>query len=132
MECFRRYGFEGEIQDDLGILFDVPAEQQDRFAEVNQLCLKDEAAEFGMELGVPSEEELVKEFRALLYVRECMIAEGYPVDDPPSLETFVESGGSAWHPYNAFMASGRASEFETLRETCPQDVGYLLEVLDLD
>ncbi len=130
VECFRRYGFEGVIQEDSGILFDVPPSQQDRFGEVNRLCLEEEAEEFGMELGVPSAETLRRHYRAYLYVRECMIAEGYPVDDPPSLEVFVESGGAAWHPYNAFMASGRAAELDRLEQTCPQDLFYLLDVLD--
>jgi len=130
VECFRRYGFEGVIQEDSGILFDVPPSQQDRFGEVNRLCVEEEAEEFGMELGVPSAETLRRHYRAYLYVRECMIAEGYPVDDPPSLEVFVESGGAAWHPYNAFMASGRAAELDRLEQTCPQDLFYLLDVLD--
>ncbi len=131
LECFRRYGFDGEIQEDAGILFDVPPDQQERFVEVNARCVEEEAAEFGIEVGVPSVESLRRHYRAYLYVRECMIAEGYPVDDPPSMEVFVESGGSVWHPYDAVMRSSPSS-FSRLEETCPQDLFYLLEVLDLE
>ncbi len=135
LECFRRYGFEGEIDPmDLSIGFETPPEQQERFWEVNQLCLQEEFEWLGYPLGKNSPEELRRHYRAYLYVRECMIAEGYPVDDPPSLEAYVESGGEIWHPYDALMQGGEGSPtfFTKLEQICPQDLFYLLQVLDLD
>ena len=134
LACIRSFGFAAELDlGDLGIVVDLPPEQQDEYFEVLDICRRRLFAELGVS-EVPSREELTAHYRAYLYVRECMIAEGYPVDDPPSLEVYVESLGAAWHPYDAVMAGGQGSPgfFSRLEETCPQDLFYLLDVLDLD
>ncbi len=134
LACIRSFGFAAELdQTDLGIVADLPPEQQDEYFDVLDICRRRLFAELGVS-EVPSREELTAHYRAYLYVRECMIAEGYPVDDPPSLEVYVESHGAAWHPYDAVMAGGQGSPgfFSGLEETCPQDLFYLLDVLDLD
>jgi hypothetical protein len=135
LECMRRYGFDGEIQErSFGILSDVPPEQFDRYLEVGEICRKEEFERYGLTLGVPTPEELETEYRIKLYVRECMIQEGYPVSQPPSLDAFIESLGAIWHPYDAFVESGGGGVFgfSKLEETCPQDGFYLRSVLDLD
>ncbi len=136
LECMRRYGFDGEIDErDLGINFGkIPDEQFDRFLEVGEICRKEEFERYGLTLGVPTREELEASYRMNLYVRECMIMEGYPVSQPPSLEAYIESLGAIWHPYDAFVESGQGGVFgfSELQETCPQDGFYLRTVLDLD
>lgn len=131
LECFREHGFDGEIDDDMGILTDVPPDQQDRFFEINELCREAVAGEFGLTFGEPTVEELTIAFRSYLYVRECMILEGYPVDEPPSLDVYIQSEGAVWHPYNAFMTSPDGpTGLADLEETCPQDLAYLASVLE--
>ena len=136
LECMRRYGFDGEIDErDLGINFGkIPDEQFDRFLEVGEICRKEEFERYGLTLGLPTREELEASYRMNLYVRECMIMEGYPVSQPPSLEAYIESLGAIWHPYDAFVESGQGGVFglSKLQETCPQDGFYLRTVLDLD
>ena len=133
LACLRRYGFDGEIAPDLGILTDVPPDQQERFFEVSASCREEVGAQFGLRFGTPTPEELTTSFRELLYVRACMIDEGYPVDPPPSLEQYVESQGAIWHPYTAFIEAGAGpTELQRLQEVCPDDSVYLRSVLDLD
>lgn len=133
LACLSELGFEGEIEDDLGILTNVAPEQQDEFMEASAACREVAGVEFGISFGLSTPEELRQHYRAFLYVRECMIQAGYSTDDPPSLEVYIESGGEGWHPYDAFMSSGGGpSGFSVLEATCPQDLLYLESVLDLD
>jgi hypothetical protein len=134
LECLRSFGFDGEIQEkSLAILSDVPEEQFDRYMEVGEICRKRLFAK----LGVPevyTEEDLLKQYSALLYVRECMLAEGYPVGDPPSPEVFVETYGAIWHPYTGVMLGTQEpiAYYTRLEEICPQDLFYLFDVLGLE
>ncbi len=134
LECMRSFGFDGEIQEkSLAILSDVPPEQFDRYMEVGEICRRRLFAK----LGVPekkTEEDLLKDYSALLYVRECMLAEGYPVDDPPSPEVFVETYGAIWHPYTGVMLGTQEpiAYYTRLEEICPADLFYLFDVLGLE
>lgn len=56
----------------------------------------------------------------LLEVRSCVEAEGYAVEPPPSRESFIESQGAEWHPYEG-MDRISAQEFNALERACPQD-----------
>lgn len=133
LACFRDNGFEGELDDDLGISTKVPPEQQDRFFEVNRTCREAVAEKLGLQFGLPSEEVLRRTYRMYLYIRQCMVQTGYPTDEPPSMERFVESGGSLWHPYNAFMGTAAgATGLSDLEQLCPQDLPYLESVLEFD
>jgi len=134
LECMRSFGFDGEIQEkSLAILSDVPEEQFDRYLEVGEICRKRMLAW----LGVPeekTEEDRLKQYSALLYVRECMLAEGYPVDDPPSPEVWVESGGAIWHPYTGVMLGTQepVAYYTSLEEICPANLFYLYDVLGIE
>ncbi len=129
VECFREAGFAAELDPaDNSVVVDVPDEQWDIYWEVSTRCREREFAEFGIEV----EQDFTKMFRAFLWVRQCMLENGYEVSRPPSLEVFVESHGSAWHPYDAVMAEPTFTmeQSQELEQICPQDLTYLYQVLD--
>lgn len=90
----------------------------------------------------PSEDQLARIFQAFTEITQpCLLANGYPTSPPPSLESYIESDGSNWHPYDAipyanlYVAPGVAVDsrlndqvaaWHDLRETCPADVSVLL------
>lgn len=79
-----------------------------------------------------------------LGTQACLIEHGYPTVEPPSREAFVDSGGTAWHPYAAFPTPGRlivvepqsanVEEREQLaaQELCPSYLPTLLQALARD
>lgn len=68
----------------------------------------------------PSEEQLAELYGDLLEVKECLEAEGYTVEPPPSLGLFIESYKTGpWHPYNSLPNLDQA-EWERLNDRCPQ------------
>lgn len=36
-----------------------------------------------------------------MWTYDCLQTVGFPAPAPISVDVYVESGGSAWHPYNA-------------------------------
>ncbi len=76
--------------------------------------------------GAPStppltDERLSKLYDFLLDQRDCLIAEGYSIAEPPSRETFISgyTSGSPWIPYTELPVLG-AEEFFELEKKCPQ------------
>ncbi|MFQ5523650.1 MAG: hypothetical protein ACE5F5_08735 [Acidimicrobiia bacterium] len=127
--CLREAGFAAVLRpEDNSVVVDVSEDQREAYSEASTRCRELEFARF----GIDADPDLTKTFRALLYVRQCMIENGYEVTQPPSLETFIESHGSAWHPYDGVMAdpSFTREEFQELEQLCPQDLIYLFQVLD--
>lgn len=124
-----------------GVLWRAPEGQEDRYSQVIDECAGEVAERFGIYQGDPTPEELERWYKAFLWVRDCMITIGYPVDEPPSLGSYIDSLGSNWHPYSAAMRSSDGNirpgvpfteeSFRELEGTCPQDLSFLLTELDL-
>lgn len=124
-----------------GVLYTPPPGEEDRYRTVVRACSEKTAEAYGIETGRVSPETMKDWYRAYVWTHECMIENDYYVSDPPSIDVYVESGGAAWHPYNAIMlgdgeevAPGVAFTEETFTElenTCPQDLNYLLNVLQV-
>lgn len=53
----------------------------------------------------------------LLEVAECAEGQGHIADEPTSKESFIESRGANWHPYQNLIGP----EFAALERACPQD-----------
>lgn len=141
--CAAEEGVSVEVASDgEGVVWRAPAGQEARYSEVVDGCARIVAERFGVAQGEPTAEDLELWYRAFLWTRGCMIDEGYPVSDPPTLDSYIDSGGSNWHPYNAvFNASGgdirpgvpfSDESFRELESMCPQDLTYLISELDLD
>lgn len=66
----------------------------------------------------PTEEYFSDYYDFLVELKECVEAQGYFVEEPPSREAFIEaslSQSDIWHPYE------HASNWEDLEKVCPQD-----------
>lgn len=55
-----------------------------------------------------------------LTVKACLEAEGYTVSEPPTKDSYVESQGENWVPYDAVVTNSLA-EWEEINRLCPQD-----------
>ncbi len=124
-----------------GVTWRAPEGQENLYDDVIDRCAESVAEAYGVAQGEPTVEDLERWYLAYLWTHDCMKGEGYPVEDPPSLDVFLDSQGTIWHPYNAVVRSAggeikpgvQFSEeaFRELENTCPQDVTYLLKELNL-
>lgn len=144
--CENSFGFEFEVVAEPGqdphLYGPVPSSRDALHSQVRAGC-----SEFVIERGLVLPIEYTAEFGRRVYsgylaVYDCMVANDFPVNDPPSEETFVStwmSGGRGWHPYDATPFGGslsvspdaggleeRASTQLLIQETCPADWGTLL------
>ncbi|MFH1331205.1 MAG: hypothetical protein ABIJ48_11205 [Actinomycetota bacterium] len=120
-QCLADRGFPGEqVPSASGDLWRVPiAESQvEAFRQASDQCLVESGLLTGEPIQPPSAEYLSAYYDFLLELAECVEAQGYPVPSPPSRETFVESGGAIWHPYERVGAG--EEDFLRLEEACPQ------------
>lgn len=60
-----------------------------------------------------------------MWTYDCLQTVGFPAPAPISVDVYVESGGSGWHPYNA-ISPGVYAEAE---RQCPQDLVVVFEIL---
>ena len=143
-ECENSFGFDFEVVSQPGqdptLFGQVPPSRDTFHSEVRRACRA-----FVAEQGDVFELEQTPEFAERVYagylkVHECMLANGFPVDEPPSQQTFVSQwvagGAGSWHPYSATPFGGslstspdagtgdeRVSEQLHIQETCPADWG---------
>ena len=77
-------------------------------------------------------------YRRMLDSRDCLIAHGHEVPEPPAMEVWIEGGGF-WNPHGEwFDARTRdvglmtATEWNEVNETCPQPGPMMFGVGGLD
>lgn len=124
--CVADAGFEVEVVPEEGALLAAPGQQEDEYRQALALC-EEEAFSSGL-VGrptTPGVAELQAWYEAYQLTYACLIEEGFEPDPPPSVELYVEGGGSTWHPYNG-LSPKEAAEVE---ETCTQDLLVLFEQL---
>lgn len=120
IQCMRDQGFEVEpIPPGDGIDFsNVPPTQHQEAQKTSWACLT------GLNLPEPTEpadDQLAEHYDYLLEAKECLEAEGYETGDPPSLDTYIETGGQ-WSPYNLVAQDDTIGieEWNALNVACPQ------------
>jgi|GEM_PF-6168795 len=125
VECIQSAGFAVEWEQG-GLLARPGVEQEPRYREVMAFC-EQAAVDSGLvgPLLPPSEEELAAWYEAAMWTYDCLQAAGFAVPPPVSLDVYIESHPSGWHPYNALSPS-RYAEAE---RQCPQDLVVVLEIL---
>ncbi len=123
-DCYAEHGWPATFEDG-GIVVDViPPEQQEAFALDQYVCnARYPVAE---KYRSVSPEEHLRRWYAYLtttYV-PCVEALGYDISEPPSLETFLASQGSAWIPNGQVgdQARARGEDFRAVDEQCPQQM----------
>jgi hypothetical protein len=119
--CLREHGWPAEIRADGGLSVDSLADdQRQAFMAARGEC----EAEIGSLPPAPplDEEQIRQRYEFLLGARQCLIDLGYPISDPPTVETFIETYATGpWSPFND-LADQTTSEHEWLEanERCPQ------------
>lgn len=123
--CVRSAGFQVEVVNQ-GLSASPGPSQVDSYREVLATC-EQAAIDSGLVVAPrpPSADELAAHYDAFLITHQCLIEHEYATTPAPSKEVFVDSGGQAWHPYDALggLEIGRAEE------ECPQDLVALFETL---
>ncbi|WP_062464343.1 hypothetical protein [Demequina soli] len=56
-------------------------------------------------------------FDDLLVQAECLVSHGYPVDEPPSREAWIDSKGAVWSPFDA-VADGTVETLAEAESAC--------------
>lgn len=122
-QCIESAGFDVEIQDG-GIQVKLGS-QESYYRDVMTQCEAD-AVDTGLVKAQepPDEGELAAWYDAYELTYNCMVREGFPVKPMPSKDSFIESGGHNWHPYE--LIRGDPGRIES---TCPQDLVVLFEML---
>ena len=125
VSCIAAGGFSVELDPSDGSMTANPgAAQMDNYIAVHDAC-RHAAIDYGLvdSYAPPSDAELELWYRAYLITQDCLIEHGYPTTEQSSLEVYVQSGGAAWHPYNALIRT--TSEWE-VEPVCSQDLVKLV------
>lgn len=122
--CLKKKGWDVKVgQDPTGYYVDYTSPQGQDLAlnrDAN-LCTK----EIGFDNPPPpmSREELEALYKKQLATKECLEAEGYTIEEPPSEEAFVKNRGG-WIAYGSLDPnkdkSGNPDEWVRINEKCPQ------------
>lgn len=124
--CYDEYGLEstrGIGGGDIGFLNlpDDPATQK---------LFEDSATDCNARISQPEyrQDQALTDsaYERMVVTRECMVAHGYQVPEPPSKETWKDSDPwyTAWNPYEVLVGAGAMEvtddELRALNEACPQ------------
>lgn len=122
LDCVSDAGFEADIEVSLGESYVRARVSEDRaslYQEVATAC-EEEAVALGLSAaGPPDEDQLRKRYEYLLSASACLTGLGYEPGEPPSVEVFVDSGGT-WSPHAVVVATGNRAEIESAFQKCPQ------------
>jgi hypothetical protein len=99
--------------------------QQEALAEAFDECVQAAYA------ALPSAPPADAAYYAMYYdflveLKSCVEGEGYEVPDPPSRDSFVDSDGANWHPYQD-MHLVPDEELSALEIACPQDPSWVTD-----
>ena len=115
--CVQDQGFPVEVDaSESGFSFERVPPEQNQIAFAVAIACKE-----GLNLPPPSTPTVAQREEQLAYltlVVSCLRELGFAVEDPPSLDEFIELDG-AWSPYDALPPLGPA-EFDRVDRSCPQ------------
>ncbi len=123
--CLAEFGIAAEYDPRSGALsIGVGSDQSEVLEEALQACRR----RAGLPVDGPDEAYLRDYYPFLVELYRCLVAEGFPVPELVTEETFVEEGG-LWHPYELMYEEAAASGVgisDDLRRAeleCPNDPG---------
>jgi len=132
--CLEERGMAVEIDYvTLGVTYRIPEGQEDAYSRIKAECRQLQRERFGM-VDNPSPDLLEAWYRAYVWTWSCLRDHGYELSYPPTIDSFVESGGSNWQPYFELVSSGAAPLGDAraeLESDCPQDPDFLVWFLGL-
>lgn len=124
VSCIETAGFAVEMDVSTGSISVAPnQDQMDRYRSVFAAC-EEAAFDYGLiaRYADPTPEQLQLQFNALLLTHQCLEENGYTTSEPPSIDVYIDSEGSAWHPYEALSPA----IVETVESICTQDLITLI------
>lgn len=119
--CLREAGFDAVVNtSERSISVDSLTDQQrPAFIEAKGGCEE--------RIGPPpsaaplNESQVRDQYRLLVSARDCLIALGYSISEPPSEEVFVETWSTGpWSPYAEVIDVANSEEWVELNQECPQ------------
>jgi hypothetical protein len=132
--CLTDQGMAVEIDYvDLGVTYRIPSGQEDAYNRIKTGCRAATRERFGM-TDHPAPLDLERWYQAYVWTWNCLDQHGYTLNDPPTIDSFVDSGGANWQPFAELVMSGAAPDGDArraLEQSCPQDVDFLIWFLDL-
>lgn len=142
-ECLEDKGFVAEVNLRDRSVAAGPPEQSEAASQAIADCMQ-EATDQGVVAGPPeiSEENLRVWYAAYQITQRCLIEHGYPVVEPPSVDSYVEEQGRNWHPYDAVPEAsmygeqnapdpdGELRRGREIREACTADTTRLIPILE--
>lgn len=96
-DCLRDEGFNVRMEG-TALVTEVPPEPEEVFNAAVDSCTLRYFPPQGSDR--PSGEDLEARYENLLQVGECVSGAGYEVPTPPTVESFVDSGGTNWDPFD--------------------------------
>ena len=134
IRCIADAGFEAEETWNGGVMNkNTPPEQLDVFSAAVNSC----AETLGLATFALTDAQLAELYEQELVERDCLIAEGFGVDDPPSLHTYIdtwntEARWTAWDSSDAAIPTGFDPDRDTslelqqaLAQRCPPPSWWL-------
>lgn len=111
--CMNERGWNVTVSEDGGVEGEYTDEQADRFTEDRDEC--NAFAGTNEELSPAEYEEA---YAALLDNRDCIIAQGYDLPQPPSYQAWRDMN-AAWNPFVDLPPDLATSDLQALVEACP-------------
>nr|NLD39655.1 hypothetical protein [Actinomycetales bacterium] len=115
--CMQDRGWDAVFEDD-GVTVGYHVDQEDAFRADEAECHELSGIE---DFGPYTVAESDAAYDASLEVAECLQEAGFPVDDPPSRESYIATildGGIPWSPFDAVFNEG-TEEFAKAEKACP-------------
>lgn len=106
--CLIDSGFSVSLRAD-GRGYSGPNGPDPRFQEAHTRC-EQLSFELGLVARIPvSDAFLQAKYRAFMWTHECLTAIGAPTTPPPSLDSFLDSKGTNWSPYEGLPSGGEVA-----------------------
>jgi len=116
-ECLTERGFSVSVYGGMSLQYNVPAEQLEVMAPVEDDCWQEAEARYPY-APPPTEDEL---YDLYLEAARCLEEEGFPIPSPPTRESWTDAypEENVWAPHAFVPNLGKAAWFR-INRTCPQ------------
>jgi hypothetical protein len=118
-ECLREAGWNVQVDSQGGLSAHISADQRAAFMAARETCTA--------KAGPPptsapvSEADIRLRYDYLVRARECLLALGFALREPPSFEQFLDDYATGpWTPYLELADQTNQSEWERANAACPQ------------
>lgn len=118
-QCLATEGFKRRSLEDGTWVVELAPEQRDRYVAAVRRCAEEVGLVTPGEPAPLSEEQLRSLYDGYLEVSSCLSELGYPVPQAPSVDSFVDAGGSGWTPWDMILDRVDEEERKRITRECP-------------